>query len=258
MNQVRGKTIWITGASSGIGEAVAARLAQAGNFVIASSRSEQKLESLKARFPSHIALLACDVGNADSMAEAAKKLADITDFLDIVIVCAGTCEYDDGPKLDEAMYQRVMQTNFFGALATIRTALPLLRQAKEKPLLVGVGSIVMRAAFPRAEAYGASKAAFDYLFQALKIDLLDQRIDVTLVRPGFVDTPLTQQNDFDMPFIVNTDRAATDIVRGISRRATFVEFPKRLSFILKLAHVFPRFWLSCIAPALRKKTNEYP
>ena len=255
MNEVRGKTIWITGASSGIGQAVASRLALDGNFVIASSRSEEKLQSLKARFPKHIALLACDVGDSDSMVKAAEKLASITDFLDIAIVCAGTCEYDDGPKLDEAMYQRVMQTNFFGALATIRIALPLLQAAKEKPLLVGVGSIVVRAAFPRAEAYGASKAAFDYLFQSLKIDLLDKNIDVTLVRPGFVDTPLTQQNDFDMPFMVNTERAANDIVRGISRRATFIEFPKRLSLILKLAHVFPRFWLSCIAPALTKKTH---
>lgn len=251
-SQIVGKTIWVTGASTGIGAELSRLLAASGNFVYVSARSEDKLQHLLASYPANIQPLPLDVGDIGSCDAAEKKLNAFTDHLDLVIICAGTCEYDDGPHLSLDVYERVMRTNFLGAINTVRIALPLLQNSSLGARIVGVSSLSALAPFPRAEAYGASKVALEYFLQSLKVDLADQNIGVTVVRPGFVDTPMTEKNDFSMPFIISCRSAADKILMGIAKEKLFVNFPWKMSVPLTLFGMLPRLWLNSIAPKFRK------
>ncbi|MBU2986395.1 SDR family NAD(P)-dependent oxidoreductase [Saccharophagus degradans] len=250
-------TVWVTGASSGIGKALVHQLAQANNFIIISGRNEASLSALAASAQGNIVALPFDVADASSHAMVKARLEALTDHIDIAILCAGTCEYDDGPTLDENMYKRVMDTNFFGAVNTVRLALPFLQSATKnkvrRPKIVAVSSMACMAAFPRAEAYGASKAALEYFIQSLAVDLKSQQIDVAIVRPGFVDTPLTRKNDFDMPWLMAPEEAANRILRNLKKNKLFIHFPWPMAMLLGVAKLFPSLWLHYIAPKLTKK-----
>lgn len=252
---ITGRTIWITGASSGIGLALAKRLAEQNNFLILSARSEDKLESLRATKPDQFAVLPVDVTGRESLAQVATGLGEITDYLDMVIVCAGTCEYDNGPFLDRELYQRVFDANFFGAVNTIQLALPLLKKSELRANIVGVSSLSTLAPFSRAEAYGSSKAALEYFLSTLRVDLAEDNIDVTIVRPGFVDTPLTRRNDFDMPFIMTSEQAAEALLQGLEKNKRIINFPWQMTYALKLLNAIPWVWFNFIAPRLKKSED---
>lgn len=126
------------------------------------------------------------------------RIAQNWGALDTVILNAGTCEYIDAQQFDAALFERVVRINLLANSYCLEIALPLLR-AGSRPHLVGVVSSVTYWALPRAEVYGASKVGLRYLLESLRIDLAQDGIDVTLVSPGFVDTPLTEKNDFPMP-----------------------------------------------------------
>lgn len=249
MTELRQKTIWVTGASSGIGKSVALKLAEGGNRVLVSSRTEEKLLALKALYPDNIVPFVCDVTDAESLT----ALGGLTEHLDLVVACAGTCEYDDDPSFDEAMYRRVFDANFFGSVNTIRESLPLLKKSALGARFAFVGSLSSIAAFPRAEAYGASKAAVDYLAKTCMVDLKRHKVAVSLIRPGFVDTPLTQKNDFDMPFIISPDDAAKRLIEGLEKGKAVINFPRRLTFTIKLLNLSNRIWRNFIAPKLIKR-----
>ena len=250
--EITGKTIWITGASSGIGLALAKRLAAQNNFIIVSARSSEKLEVLCSSQPDTFAALPMDVSDGTALMHVKALLSNITDYLDMVIMCAGTCEYDNGPFLDGELYQRVFATNFFGAVNTVKLALPLLKQAEKRATIVGVSSLSTLAPFTRAEAYGSSKAALEYFLSSLRVDLAASDIDVTIVRPGFVDTPLTQRNDFDMPFIQTPEDAANALINGLNKNKRVVNFPWRMVFTLKILYAIPWVWFNVVAKKLKK------
>ena len=193
-------TTWITGASSGIGRGIAIALAQQGERVIASARNEQALKDLESQYENIIAV-PCDICDEASLSSAKQQIEEMSPALDRVILNAGNCEYLDFPDPDWDAIRRVMEVNFFGTINSVQLALPLLRRSTQRAHIVTVASQVTGAPFPRAEAYGASKAAVQYFFDSLRIDLADEKIDVTLVNPGFVDTPLTRKNNFEMPFL---------------------------------------------------------
>lgn len=248
MKSLQNMTIWVTGASSGLGRSLAIKLAELGNTVIISARGEEKLQEIQERFPDNVKVFACDVSEASSLAELGTRC----ERLDLVIACAGTCEYDDKPSFDEAMYRRVFDVNFFGSLNTLRAAMPLLKLSALKPRFAFVGSLSSIAPFPRAEAYGASKAAVDYLAETSMIDLARHNIAVSLVRPGFVDTPLTQKNDFPMPFMLQSDDAASRLIKGLEKEKAIIDFPTRLSFTIKLLGSIRILWRRVIAPSMAR------
>lgn len=253
---ITGKTVWITGASSGIGRAMAEKLLAAGNHVIASSRNVASLESLVVNSGGRLSLLACDVGNRDSMQVAARRLAELTDYLDWVILNAGTCEYLDLPTVDPAMFERVFATNVQGAVNCLALALPLLRKYPNSGArIVAVSSLSSLLPFPRAEAYGASKAALEYTMAALRIDLRPFKIGVTVVQPGFVATPLTEKNDFPMPGLISPERAAEEILWAAHKGKDLYRFPKRLSVPLLLLRAMGGIWSRLIAPALSRNQS---
>ncbi|CAA0125794.1 Serine 3-dehydrogenase [BD1-7 clade bacterium] len=234
------RRIWVTGATSGIGQALALKLAANGHSVIASGRNADALEELAG--VRGITAKAVDVSNAESLKNAQKAIAQQFGALDTVVVNAGVCEYLQNLPADMEMWERIYSTNLKGAIATIDCALPLLAASEFRGQVVGVVSQVIFAPFSQAEFYGASKAALDYYLKSLAIDLKQKQIDVARIYPGFVKTPLTDKNHFDMPFIVSAEDAANTMTHAIEDRKTECIFPKRLYYVLKTSQWFPSFW----------------
>ena len=220
------KVIWVTGASSGLGRSLALQLARAGALVIASARNQQALDEL-AELDDNIRPLACDITDSAGFAALLEQMNAISPHIDQAILNAGNCEYLDFPDPDWAAIKRVMEVNFLGSVNCVEFVLPLLRaSAEQRPHLVVVASQVTAAPFPRAEAYGASKAALQYFCESLRIDLAPENIDVSVINPGFVDTPLTRKNDFEMPFLMDVEDAARRIVARLPARPRSYSFPK--------------------------------
>ena len=189
---------WLTGASSGIGAALAVELLDSGAHVALSSRTQGPLDALALRYPGQVLVVAGDLTNSQTVREIGERISEVWGSLDTVILNAGTCEYVDARQFDASIIEHVVRTNLLASSYCIEAALPLLR-AGRTPHLVGVASAVTYLPMPRAEAYGASKAGLRYLFESLRIGLSPENIDVTVISPGFVDTPLTERNDFPMP-----------------------------------------------------------
>ncbi|WHI49642.1 SDR family NAD(P)-dependent oxidoreductase [Microbulbifer sp. MLAF003] len=251
MGEIRDKTVWVTGASSGIGRALALRLARHNNFVIASARRRETLVELQKCAPSRIQILDCDVADDNAMAAVPARLNEFIDHLDMVIACAGTCEYDNDLQLESAMYRRVFDANFFGVINTLRIALPLL-SVSPAPIFAALGSLSSVVPFPRAEAYGSSKAALDYFLASVRADSCHTNLKVVCIRPGFVDTPLTARNDFDMPFLISPERAAIYIESGLSKGKSVIDFPRRLSWPLRFFGFFRFIWFRFCTPRISR------
>lgn len=249
------KTIWITGASSGIGNVLAQSFIEEGHFVVVSGRNLGALKKLQQLSPGRVGLLDFDMANNDDFANLDKRMGELTDSLDMVVLAAGVCEYVNNPSCSESLYRRVMEVNFFAQVRCFNLALPLLSRSEHRAQIVGVGSLAAMLPFPRAEAYGASKAAFEYWMNSLRIDLAPHKIDVTLVSPGFVDTPLTQKNDFEMPTLMTLEQACPIIKRGIESRKRHVRFPRSLHWSLALLANIEWLWYQLVAPRLSRNSK---
>lgn len=237
--------IWITGASSGIGASLAYSYAAQGWQVIATSRN---LSSLQQTFADNalVHCLACDVSDEAAVMDAAAEIECRFGYLTHVVVNAGHCEYVDEMPIKSSMFQRLWAVNVMGAVHTVNAALPLLQAAKAQcgrsGHVVTIASQVVFAPFTRAECYGATKAALDYLMKSWRLDLAAYDIDVSVIYPGFVDTPLTRKNSFSMPFIQTTDQATQRIQVAIEKRVRQCIFPRRLYALLLLSKIFPQSW----------------
>lgn len=247
------KVIWITGASSGIGNSLAKSYLEQGHYLIVSGRNQQALKNLESVAPDRVSILDFDLTDSAGIGQLPQRFAEIIDYLDLVILAAGACEYVDRPSCGEALYRRIMETNYFSQIGCFLVALPLLRRSEKPGQVVGIGSLAAHLPFPRAQAYGASKAAFEYWMDCMRIDLKPECIDVTLVSPGFVDTPLTRKNDFVMPTLMTLERATKVILDGIEKKKRHVRFPWTLKLSLAFLSVFGGLWYGVIAPRLTRK-----
>lgn len=224
--------ILITGATSGIGRQLAEDYHRDGHEVWAVGRNHAALDELAA--------LGLNTGQID-LTNRDSSLAWFAglDSVDLAILNAGTCEYLDMPEFDSALFARVMRANVESMAISIEGVLPLLMKSN-RPLLAGVGSSASYLPLPRAEAYGSSKAAVGYLMETLRITLKPHNIDVSLISPGFVQTPLTDRNDFPMPMRISVEEASRAIRRGLAQRKAEVHFPLRFTLSMKLAALLPR------------------
>ncbi|MBR9913080.1 MAG: SDR family NAD(P)-dependent oxidoreductase [Gammaproteobacteria bacterium] len=240
---LNGEVIWVTGASSGIGRELALQLAARGNRVLITGRNQQALQELAEGSVGDLVPVPGDIAAADAAESLQAKLEAASPWLDRIILNAGTCEYFDVKQPDWGMLRRIMEVNFFGSINCLQAALPLLEQHRiGRGHVVAIGSQASRAAFPRSQAYGASKAALSYFMQCMAVDMQQRGIDVTVVQPGFVDTPLTRKNDFPMPFVMSVEKAAKIILNKVAKRPLLVQFPTRLNAVLALAELAPQFW----------------
>lgn len=224
------KRVLITGASSGIGYQLALDYAAEGWHVTACGRNRSKLETLREKFSS-ITLCDFDITNLSETRSALNGKS-----ARLIILCAGSCEYLNHGVVEAEKIQRVMNTNFTGAVNCLDVLLPQLSPGSRVAL---VGSTTSLVPMPRAEAYGAAKAALAYFARSLAQDLKRQQIAITLVQPGFVDTPQTQRNDFAMPMIVTVDKASRYIREGLAKGKAEITFPRLFSFILRVTSRLP-------------------
>lgn len=243
-----GKQLWLTGASSGIGLSLAHRLARAGARLYLSARRSDTLYELQARYPGSVWAVPGDLNNDEDLRSIITTIRAHTGHLDCVILNAGTCEYINASDIDLDSVRRTMEINFFAVAACVRAVLPLL-QPTHRPLLVGVSSPSSYVGLPRAEAYGASKAAMRYFLESLRVDL-HARLDVCIVDPGFVDTPLTRSNHFAMPQLMSSEQAADIMLRKLPQRPLNLRFPLGLTGALRLARLLPGVWYRLLAPRL--------
>lgn len=174
-----------------------------------------------------------DLNDAQSIAQ---QLDDVPQ-LDRVILNAGDCRYiDDAKHFDGQLFSDIISTNLSSLGWLLQFTLPKINDGGQ---VVFISSSATILPFPRSEAYGASKAGMDYLADSLRLDLAEQNISVTLVHPGFVKTALTDKNDFEMPFLITSDEAASRIIVGVEKRKNYLHFPKRLTLLLKLLSFLP-------------------
>lgn len=257
MVEIKDRCIWVTGASSGIGKALAQHLCSQGNFVIVSGRNHHSLQQMVLAASGRMCALPMDLSVPDDeLGPYAGRLQELTDYLDMVICCAGVCEYEDKLTFDPAMYRRVFEVNFLGVIKSLHLAMPLLKKSTREPRVVAVGSLSSAVPFPRAEAYGASKAALEYFMKSLQTDSVKIPLRATLVRPGFVATAMTSKNDFSMPFLMSPDEAAKIIVEGISQGRAQIDFPRRLSWPLRFFGAFFGLWRRWVAPKVTRITPD--
>jgi len=231
MSRTTPRRYWLTGASSGIGAALAEEILKTGAHLAVSSRQVAPLKVLSQRYPGQVLVVPGDLTNSQTVREIGEQIATDWGSLDSVILNAGTCEYVDAKQFDATIVEHVIRTNLLASSYCIEAALPLLRRGTA-PHLVGMASSVTYVPLPRAEAYGASKAGLRYLFESLRIDLADEGIEVTVISPGFVETPLTAKNDFPMPLSWPVEKAARHIFSRLKERPLEIAFPAMFMAVL--------------------------
>ena len=228
--------VLITGATSGIGRQLAEDYHHDGHEVWAVGRNVDALAELM------------DSGIHTARLELSERWAVLDwcstlESLDLAILNAGTCEDIDLPAFDSSLVARVFRANVETMASCIEGVLPALRRGAS-PRLALVGSSAAYLPLPRAEAYGASKAAVAYLANTLRIGLQREGIAVTLICPGFVKTPLTDKNDFPMPMRVEVGEASRTIRNGLARGKNEIHFPKTFTLLLKVLSLLPTWaWL---------------
>lgn len=239
----KGKRVWLVGASSGIGLAVAEALHARGAQVIVSARQQVPLDDFVRSHPGSQAL-ALDVTDAMATAAAAQRLlADGP--LDLVCYCAGYYRPMRATELDLPELLRHQQVNVVGALHVLTAVVPAMLEAARAghaPHISLVASVAGWRGLPQSVAYGPTKAALINLAETLFLDLRPLGVGVSVVTPGFVDTPLTAQNDFTMPALLTPAQAASAMLHGWERGDFEMHFPKRFTRVLKLLRVLPYRW----------------
>jgi NAD(P)-dependent dehydrogenase (short-subunit alcohol dehydrogenase family) len=232
----RDKTVWVVGASSGIGRATASALHAKGAHVIVSARKTQALEDFVQAHPGSLALV-LDTTDAQATQQAARQLL-AQGPLDCVMYCAGHYHAMRADAMDLPDMLRHVEVNYSGALRVLDAVLPamLARRAGHFSL---VGSVAGYSGLPQSLAYGPTKAALINLAETLYQDLHTKGIGVSIINPGFVQTPLTAGNAFTMPALLTPEQAATAILKGWAQGAFEVHFPKRFTLWLKALRLLP-------------------
>lgn len=232
-----GKNVWVTGASSGIGLALAQKLLADGANVVVSARSLGTLQSVFSGY-SNALILSGDLTSIEVNQEIVERAEKTLGPVDCAILNAGTAEYIDIKDFSYKPFERMMQTNFLSMVKSVHAVLPSLRKSND-PYLVGMSSSVAWQGLPQGQAYSASKAAIRNLFQGLKIELEQENIQVSWICPGFIKTPLTDKNTFDMPFRISAEQGVNTLVRELQKQTTEIHFPKRFTCLLKWLSFLP-------------------
>jgi len=232
---------WITGAGKGIGKAVTLELARRGWTVAASARTEADLVSLgeeAAKAGGTVVPFVLDVTKRTAVSQAVGLIEDRLGGIDLALLNAGTYVRFGVEDFTAEAFGRQMDINVMGTVNCLDPVLVRMRQRNSGHIAV-VSSLTAYRGLPYASAYGASKAALTNMCEAMKPELDALGIQMTVIHPGFVKTPLTDRNEFAMPFLMEAEEAARRIVDGLERGTFEIAFPRRLTFLLKVARCLP-------------------
>ena len=244
-----GKTVWLVGASSGIGQATAHALHARGARVVVSARSAAALDAF---VRDHAGAVALPLDAADPAAvNAAAQTVLAQGPIDLMMYCAGHYREMRAAEFDLAEMLKHQQVNYTGALYLLDALLPAMRQRGAGHISL-VGSVAGYRGLPKSLAYGPTKAALINLAETLYLDLQASGVAVSLVNPGFVETPLTAQNQFSMPALISPAKAAEEILSGWAAGEFEIHFPKRFTLWMKTLRVLP---YALYFPAIRKFTG---
>ena len=247
--QIAGARVWITGASSGIGAALARELADRGASVAISARSTEKLRAV-AGGRMHVEPV--DVTDRAATVAAAANVRAALGGLDLAVLNAGTWSRFHVDHWDSQAFADHLQTNLMGTVHALEGVVPtMLEQGHGR--IVGTASVAGYRGLPGAEAYGSTKAALLHLFEALRGSLGPRGIVVQTVSPGFVRTPMTDRNTFPMPFLISPEAAARAIADGIAKDKAEIVFPLPMMLVMKVARLVPvRAWTAATAAMTRR------
>jgi len=232
----RGKRVWLVGASSGIGAALAQQLHRCGAQLALSARVAHKLAALGIE---GALILPCDVTDPPSLASAHQTLMQAWGGVDLVLYLAGDYVAMRADNFDLARAEKLLAVNFLGAMRLSACVLPDLRAGGG---IAFVASVAGYRGLPRALAYGPGKAALIHFAECLHLDLAPRGIGVWVINPGFVATPLTAGNDFNMPALRTPEQAAVATLAGLRHGRFEIHYPKRFTWVMKLLALLPYRW----------------
>jgi short-subunit dehydrogenase len=231
------KVVWITGASTGIGRSMALQLAAAGVKVAVSARSAEKLGGLGETVRSY----PLDVTDAAAVAATIAEIERDMGPIDLAVLGAGAYAPQSAPQLDLATFAKLMTVNYLGVVNALTVLAPLMAMRRSGHI-AWIASVAGYRGLPKAAAYGPTKAALINLAESVKPELDACGVTVSVINPGFVETPMTAVNDFKMPFLMTPDAAARRSIAGLAKRKFEVAFPTRFVAILKIARILPYSW----------------
>jgi short-subunit dehydrogenase len=232
------KVIWITGASSGIGKAVAIKFAEKGWIVAASARRENLLNELK-EINENIHSFPLDVTDIDKCKLVASSIINQFKNIDICLFGTGMHDPKSEKKFNLEKVREIMEVNYFGTMNAINSIYNYFSEKKNGQISI-ISSVAGYRGLPAAGAYCASKAALTSFAESLNFDMQMKNVRVSLVSPGFIKTPMTDQNDFPMPMIKSPEFAANEIYKGLTVKKSFeIHFPKVFTYFLKFLQLLP-------------------
>jgi len=232
------KIIWITGASSGIGKALAIKFAENGWIVAASARRENLLKELK-QINQNIYPFPLDVTEIENCRTVAKKILEQFNNIDICVFGTGMHDPKSEKTFNLEKIREIMEVNYFGTMNSINSIYEYFSKKKSGQISI-ISSVAGYRGLPAAGAYCASKAALTSFTESLNFDMQKKNVRVSLISPGFIKTPMTDQNDFPMPMIKSPKFAANEIYKGLTAKKTFeIHFPKAFTYFLKFLQILP-------------------
>jgi len=235
------KVIWITGASSGIGKSLAIKFANEGWQVAASSRRENLLKELSDT-NSNIHSFPLDVTDSEKCKDVSTEIINKLENIEICIFCTGIHDPKSEKSLDLEKVRKIMEVNFFGTVNSINSVYDYFKKKRSGHISM-VSSVAGYRGLPAGGAYCASKSALTTFAESLYFDLKRFNVRVSVVHPGFIKTPMTDQNDFPMPMIKSPEFAADEMFKGLTQSNAFeIHFPKQFTFIMKILKIMPN-WL---------------
>ena len=231
------KKIWITGASSGIGKAVAEKFAKEGWQVAVSARRKEILDEMAKDH--NISSYPLDVVDEQNCKITFQKIISEFTEIDLCIFCSGTYDPKKEKEIDIKQSKFVMDVNYFGVLNCVKTVEKYFKNKKRGHISI-VSSIAGYRGLPNSSGYGPSKAALNNFAESIYFDFKKYNVRVSVISPGFIKTPLTDKNDFPMPFLRSVEFAAEKIYGGLIKSNSFeIHFPKQLTLILKFLRILP-------------------
>ena len=232
------KNIWITGASSGIGKALAIKFANEGWQVAASARRESLLKELSNQY-TNIQSFPLDVTDSDKCKSVFKDIVKKFENIEICVFGTGIHDPQSEKKFNLEKIKKIMEVNFFGTMNSINSVYDYFGQRKVGQISI-ISSVAGYRGLPAAGAYCASKSALTSFAESLHFEMKRKNVRVSLISPGFIKTPMTDQNDFPMPMIKSPEFAADQIYNGLIKKSGFeIHFPKVFTFFMKFLRILP-------------------
>jgi short-subunit dehydrogenase len=249
LTQWQNKRVWLVGASTGIGESLARQLDQLGCRQMLSARSADKLTQLAGELKQATAL-PLDITDLEAVRTAFGRILSEWGGVDLVVLMAGTYSEMSVENFDIEKVRQQIDVNLNGSMHVLASVLPVYLAQKSGHVSI-VSSVAGYRGLPNSLAYGPTKAALINLAEALHVELKPQNVGVSVVNPGFVDTPLTRKNTFPMPFLITSEKAAQEIITGLEKGEFEIHFPKAFTRSLRTLRILP---YSLYFAAVRKLT----